>query len=169
MQLSTVDRRRFLVATVFLGGSAAALRSSLVWAQAGTAADERTQATMTQLARRLYPHDRLEDAVYAGLLDDALGATAVDPGFVAAIDAAEQALNARRERDFLALGEAEQIAVMREVEQLEFFSVIQTAVRLRLYNHPGFWNLIGYEGSSWQRGGYLNRGAGEIDWLPEAD
>jgi hypothetical protein len=29
--------------------------------------------------------------------------------------------------------------------------------------------MLGYEGPSFARGGYINRGAGEIDWLPEAD
>jgi hypothetical protein len=29
--------------------------------------------------------------------------------------------------------------------------------------------MLGYEGPSFERGGYLNRGAGDIDWLPETD
>jgi hypothetical protein len=28
---------------------------------------------------------------------------------------------------------------------------------------------MGYEGPSWQFGGYAGRGAGDIDWLPGED
>ena len=164
MPLDGIERRRFLMAALLFGGSAATLRSSRIWAQTG-----RAGTSLVGFARRLYPHDGLDDAVYAGILEAALGASAADSGFSASLDAAERALNARRGADFVELDASEQIAVMQEVEETDFFAAIRTEVRTRLYNHPAFWELIGYEGSSWERGGYLNRGAGEIDWLPETD
>jgi len=35
------------------------------------------------------------------------------------------------------------------------------------YNLPAVWKKLGYQGSSWQFGGYLNRGFGDIAWLPK--
>ncbi len=52
---------------------------------------------------------------------------------------------------------------------MSFFAAIQWAVKIRVYNHPAIWELLDYEGPSFEQGGYLNRGAGEIDWLPEAE
>lgn len=164
-----VNRRRLLIAAVAFAGSAEALRLGRAWAQNGPAQDEPTQRAMALMARRLYPHDGLPDSVYARVLGDALAATAGDTAFANMLAEAENSLNAQQDADFIDLDEAGQLAALRSVEQAVFFSGIQTAVRLRLYNHPAFWELIGYEGPSWHSGGYLNRGAGEIDWLPEVE
>jgi hypothetical protein len=169
-----VERRRFLVAAATLSGFAAgSLSPALVglsnaWAQAGRGVGADTLASMVAMARRLYPHDALSDAVYAQVLDDAL-ASASGESFAATLRAAEVALDAQQERGFFALDEAGQIAALRAIQGREFFAVIQDAVRFRLYNHPAVWAHLGYEGPSFAQGGYLNRGAGEIDWLPEAD
>ncbi len=36
-----------------------------------------------------------------------------------------------------------------------------------LYDNKAVWPLFGYEGSSWEKGGYLNRGFNDIDWLDQ--
>ena len=37
-----------------------------------------------------------------------------------------------------------------------------------LYNQKEVWPKFGYEGSSAEHGGYINRGFADIDWLPKA-
>ncbi len=37
-----------------------------------------------------------------------------------------------------------------------------------LYNNKEVWPKFGYEGSSAEHGGYINRGFADIDWLPKA-
>jgi len=37
-----------------------------------------------------------------------------------------------------------------------------------LYDDREVWNLLGYEGPSYDKGGYLNRGFDDLDWLPKA-
>ena len=39
---------------------------------------------------------------------------------------------------------------------------------LTLYNNPDVWPKFGYEGASADKGGYINRGFSDIDWLPTA-
>ena len=34
-----------------------------------------------------------------------------------------------------------------------------------LYDNKTLFPLFGYEGSSWEKGGYVNRGFDDIDWL----
>ncbi len=120
---------------------------------------------MVQMARKLLPHDGIDDDVYAGILDEAMAATAADRSFAATLGQAESALPA----DFMSLDEAAQVAALQAVQGEVFFVTIFVAVRTLLYDNPAAWDVIGYEGPSWQKGGYLNRGAGQIDWLPEAD
>ena len=46
----------------------------------------------------------------------------------------------------------------------------RTLVRAALpqfYGHPGTWSVSGFEGPSFDAGGYLDRGFNDLDWLPE--
>lgn len=56
---------------------------------------------------------------------------------------------------------------MREIETEPCFVAIRNHVRAGIYYGAAFWKLVGYPGPSKDFGGYLGRGAGEIDWLPE--
>lgn len=164
MRDSTLTRRRFLVAAITFTGVATGttlLSASKAWAQSG----DGPSAAMLRIARLMFSHDGVSDEVFAEILDDALGATAADGSFAATLDAAANALPA----DFMALDEAVQVEALKSLQDEAFFGAIFFNVRLRLYNHPAVWAVLNYEGPSWQKGGYLNRGAGEIDWLPEAD
>lgn len=171
----TASRRRFLVASIAFSGVASGtlgpsvLRLSKVWAQSDDELDRSTLDAMVRMARLIYPHDAISDEVYAEILDQALTATAADGSFAGMLRAAETALNAQQPADFTALEEEDQVAAMTAVEHMDFFAAIQGAVRSRLYYHPAIWALLNYEGPSYQLGGYLNRGAGVIDWLPEGE
>ncbi len=174
MKEFSIYRRRFLVASIALSGLASGtlgpsvFRFSKVWAQSDEL-DEPTLAAMTRLARLLYPHDAISDDVYREVLDQALADTAADGSIVDALREIEDALYAQQPADFMALDEDAQIAALTDIEHIEAFSTIRFAVMLRLYNHPAIWLLLGYEGPSYQQAGYLNRGAGEINWLPETE
>lgn len=175
MKQSITSRRRFLVASIAFSGLASGtlgpsvLRLSRAWAQSGANLDQGTLDAMVRVARLLYPHDAISDEVYSEVLNQALTATAADGSFAGVLRTAEDVLNAQQPADFVALGEEAQIAAMTAVEDVDFFAVIRGAVSQRLYYQPAIWALLGYEGPSYQQGGYLNRGAGEIDWLPEAE
>ena len=61
----------------------------------------------------------------------------------------------------------QQLAALRSIESQPYFAQIQGTIANRLYSHPEVWDMLGYEGASWQKGGYVDRGSGDIDWLPE--
>lgn len=168
----TTTRRRFVAAAIALSGVAgfhAALSAAKAWARDGTAADPESREALVRMARLLYPHDSISDDVYVEVLDQALARTASDRTLASALDAAEQALNASQVQDFVELDVDAQLAAMRRVESSEFFVTIRDAVAAGLYRHPAIWALLHYGGPSADKGGYLHRGAGEIDWLPEAN
>jgi hypothetical protein len=120
---------------------------------------------MIRVARLMFPHDGVDDIVFAEILDNALSATAADDSFASTLDAAERALG----DEFSTLSEDAQIAALESRQGETFFSSIFAEVRARLYDHPACWQVIGYGGPSFQDGGYLHRGAGEIDWLAEGE
>ena len=169
------SRRKFLVGAIAFSGVAACARDSSpvqlsnAFAQPSDQLDQSTREAMVRMARLLYPHDAISDGVYEEAFDQALTSVASDDAFTEALQAAEEALNAQQAANFVDLDEEAQITALQNTEQMEFFATIQAAVRSRLYYHPAVWELLGYEGPSYQQGGYLNRGAGEINWLPEVE
>ena len=163
-------RRRFLVAIVALAGTTAGvslLQPIRAWAQTNRGA--RPAPDLVHFARNLYPHDALADDVYAEVLDSVLAATATDTAFATVLDDVEAVLESRLDNGFADASEADQIAAMQAVEGSAAFAKVRAAVRAGIYQHPACWEIIGYGGPSFQHGGYLHRGVGEIDWLPEGE
>ena len=61
--------------------------------------------------------------------------------------------------------EEQRVALLREIEQSEFFGKVRGDLLVSLYNNHDVWPKFGYEGSSSERGGYINRGFDDINWL----
>jgi hypothetical protein len=173
MRSADLDRRRFLVAAITLAGAGssafgpAVLRVGKAWAQ-GAELGASTKETMVRMARLLFPHNAIGDDVYADVLDRALASTAADASFAETLRQAEIALD-RQGGTFVERDEASQLAALRAIERTAAFNAIHATVRSRFYNHPAVWQHLGYGGPSYAQGGYLNRGAGEVDWLAEVD
>ena len=176
MNDSITSRRRFLVAAITFSGLAGStvgapfLGLSKAWAQSENeyGSDAQANAAMVRLARLLYPYDSIDDDVYRDVLNLAMSATASDETFAALLDTAAAALNANQSADFADLDETAQIAALRSIENQPYFAAIQVNVGATFYYHPAVWALLGYEGPSFDKGGYLHRGSADIDWLPES-
>ena len=169
MGYSTTTRRRFLIAAIALSGTAGGIRVSRVWAQPTADLDDASLRTIADMVRRLFPHASISDEVYAQVIDSALSAAAGDNSLASALGEAEAAVNAVQATDFIDLDPDAQIRALQTIEETPFFAAIHSAVLVGVYNHPTIWELVGYGGPSFAHGGYLNRGAGEVDWLQEAD
>jgi hypothetical protein len=173
MSMNHLTRRRFVVALAALSGAAGSIASpglftlSQAWAQSEDRAEPEVLRAMVRMARLLYPHDALADEVYADVLDQALSDAASGADFAADLEAAGTALAERSDGDWLQLATEAQVEVMREIESAAYFPGIQAAVQAGIYNGAAFWKHVGYPGPSKNFGGYIGRGAGEIDWLPE--
>ena len=173
MSMNHLTRRRFVVALAALSGAAGSIMSpglfplSQAWAQSQNRVEPEVLGAMARMARLLYPHDALADEVYAEVLDRALSDAASGADFAADLEAAGAALAKRSGGEWLQLGTEEQVEVMREIESAGYFTGIQAAVQAGIYNGAAFWKHVGYPGPSKDFGGYVGRGAGEIDWLPE--
>lgn len=172
MDQNRMTRRRFLVAVIALSGAAAALEPGLfslsrAWAESPGKIDETVRTAMVRMARLLYPHDVLSDEVYANVLEQALSDTATSDLFARQLEEATATLAERSGGAWPDLDSAAQIELMQGIETDPYFVAIQNSVRSGIYNGSAFWKHVGYPGPSKDFGGYLHRGAGEIDWLPE--
>lgn len=164
-----LTRRRFLVAVVALSGAAGGsigapiLTASRTWAAGVAQAESGPRAELLRMARLLYPHDALPDATYAAALDQGMAAAE----FGAALDRVMAALNAEAGGSWFDRDASAQVNALQAVQSHPAFLSVQNQVRSGVYNSAEFWRHVGYPGPSKGFGGYIRRGAGEIDWLPE--
>ncbi|MEJ8474797.1 Twin-arginine translocation pathway signal [Roseibium algae] len=124
-----------------------------------------TMATLIQMARDIYPHDRLADEYYAAAVkgyDTADSAPQIEEG-IAALNAAARG---KGEASYLGTGwERDRVDILRGMEESPFFQTIRGGLVTGLYNQKAVWPVFGYEGESYSEGGYINRGFDDISWI----
>ncbi|WP_067333321.1 twin-arginine translocation signal domain-containing protein [Stappia indica] len=139
--------------------------SNAAWAMEVAHLKPQTMATLVQMARDIYPHDRIPDEHYVTAVkgyDAADKAQMIEAG-IAALDAAAQG---KGHAGYLAVGwERERADILRSMEESVFFQVIRGGLVTGLYNQKAVWPLFGYEGESYSQGGYIDRGFDDINWL----
>jgi len=177
MSQKGMNRRQFLQTSgTAVAGGAAAIGAGAVligpdgaWALGTKAFDEHTALTLLGVCREMYPHDRLGDEYYARLVEGLDAKAAGDPGLakllgdgVAGLDGANGGVT------WVALGDGDKLAALKQIESTTFFQTVRGHVVTTLYNDPEVWRQFGYEGSSWEYGGYLERGFNDIAWLKDA-
>jgi hypothetical protein len=135
------------------------------WAMEVTVITPEQMATLLQMARDIYPHDKVPDRFYAVAVKgyDAEDKKELVAAGVAELDAAAVALG---HAAYLAAGwEEDRVKILQSVEKTVFFQTVRAGLVTGLYNQKEVWPIFGYQGESFSQGGYLNRGFDDIDWL----
>ncbi len=166
----TMNRRRFVqsatgVLTGVLGALSplAALVPGRTWAVDMHALSAAEAATLLAVTRTIVPHDGLDDAAYALVVAALDGDAAASTETRALLSAGIASLGA----GFAAAPEAERVAKLRAVESGPFFQSVRIKTLLVLYDNPISWAHFGYQGESFSKGGYLQRGFNDLKWLPD--
>jgi len=130
-----------------------------------TGLTERQRKVLFRLLRVAYPHDRFPDSPYERTAKQVEQAAA---GSEDGLDALAQGLDSLdADEDFLALDEEAATTAVRAIDQQAFFRQIHSSTVVALYDDREVWDLLGYEGASFDKGGYLERGFDDLDWLPD--
>lgn len=166
----------------FLTGSGAALVASLAPMEARAQSTRAaltsgfshlgpdTSATLVQVARDIFPHDKLSDKYYVAAIQPYETQAASDDTLKTLIQGGVAQLDqAGRDKFKMAYAdipsEMDRISLLISIEDTPFFQRIRGDMVTSLYNNKDVWPFFGYEGPSWKKGGYLNRGFNDIDWL----
>ncbi|MES2263236.1 MAG: gluconate 2-dehydrogenase subunit 3 family protein [Pseudomonadota bacterium] len=139
-------------------------------AQSFTVLGSDAGVALLRMARDIFPHDRLADKYYLRAIESHDADAAKDPALKALLLDGVAQLNARaRQRhgqDYAGVPEeAQRVLLLQEIESSAFFQKIRGALVTGIYNNAAVFPLFGYEGSSWEKGGYVNRGFNDIDWV----
>lgn len=136
------------------------------WAAMAKNVQPETFATMVQMARDIYPHDRVADKYYAKVvegLDEAAGKSDDDRKMM---DDGAAALNKASGGNYLDVAwESDRVKLLQDIQDGGFFQKIRGTLITGLYNNQELWPMFGYEGESASKGGYIERGFDDIDWL----
>ena len=163
-------KRSLAVTGSLMVGSGFVMSSKEAWAMETSALSPETMATLIQMARDVYPHDSFGDHLYAAAVKGHDETAAKDPEFKSLIENGVATLNEKAKKggaeNYMATGwEADRTAILKSIESDPFFQTIRGGLVVGLYNQPEVWEHLGYEGSSFEKGGYINRGFDDIDWL----
>jgi hypothetical protein len=175
MNRSGMNRRRFLETSGQAAAGAAIAASAggtvAITPQAVMAATKiistSQAATLLAMARHLFPHNELGDHYYAAavaLLDEQ---AAADADVAAQLATGVGSLDSAMGMPFVKLSRGNQLKVIESLEGTPFFATVRAATLGALYTDDVVTRQFGFEGSSVEHGGYIDRGFDDLGWLPE--
>lgn len=167
---TSLTRRSLLKKSVTAGaafavGSGFVAAGNAAWALEVTHVTPTAMATLIQMARDIYPHDHVADEFYVAAVKgyDAADKSEMIEAGIATLDAAA------RDKGFVSYLDAgwerDRVDILRSIEDSAFFQTVRGGLVTGLYNQKPVWALFGYEGESFSKGGYINRGFNDINWL----
>lgn len=170
-KVTKVGRRDFLRATA--GATALAAIAPSVSAEAlaepPKTISQSDLATLTKMARDVYPHDAIPDVFYqnaiASIDKDVEASTNKNLLKTGIADLDAEAMKSKGKKYLDLTEEADRVDVLKAIESSEFFGKVRSSMVTAFYNQPDLWPKLGYEGASFDKGGYIERGFNDIDWL----
>jgi len=170
-----LTRRTFLKGTGLLfgtlatGSALALLAPSTVWAlELKTLTTAQGQALLA-MAKVLYPHAKLLDAVYALLVKDLDTKVKDDATIAQQLRDGLARLDEAAGGNFAKANAERRLAAVKQIEDTPFFATVRGQCITSLYDNEMAWAALGYEGPAFDKGGYLMRGFDDLKWLPAPD
>lgn len=121
--------------------------------------------TVTQLLRDMFPHRSLAAALYASAAENI--ATNARGSARTALQDGLDALNDSSSGAWRALPADQRLAALQKIAGTPFFNQLRFSGLVALYGNLNVTRNFGYQGPSWEEGGYLGRGFNDLNWLPD--
>lgn len=119
---------------------------------------------LVKLLRATYPHPSFPDGPYERTADVVLANLDEDLWHKLSLRTGLESLDA----DALADPHSEGAETyLRSIADAEFFAFVRGVAVPTFYDDHEVWELLGYEGASFDQGGYVNRGFDDLAWLPD--
>jgi hypothetical protein len=177
MRKGAMSRRRFLeksghaaagAAVIVASGSTTLLMApDGAWAMTLEALSGQDGATLLKALRVIYPHDSLGDEYYAAVVEALDQDAKANAETAALLKDGVAGLDQAYRMPFVELSEGNQLRALEVIQDSSFFQNIRAKTITALYNNPRVWQAFGYEGESFDEGGYIERGFADLGWLPD--
>lgn len=173
--LQSPGRRIFLqrssqvafAAAVTISSAGALINATEAWGLEVKGLAPETMKTLILMSRDIYPHDRIADRFYAIAAKPFDAKASADPATKEMFEKGVADLNAMAgQGGYLGLPwEADRVALLHKIAATPFFEAVRGPLVVSLYNQKDVWPIFGYEGESYSKGGYIQRGFDDLDWL----
>ena len=127
---------------------------------------QQARANLVRLLRVAYPHPQFPDGPYERTADAIIDQVGESTWHRLSLTSGLESLDAAAGGSFADLDDSTALGLLREMADAQFFAFVRGVTVTTLYNDPEVWDLLGYEGASFEQGGYLHRGFDDLDWLP---
>jgi hypothetical protein len=128
---------------------------------ASTASDRQLIASMVRV---MFPHDRFPDGPYLRTADAVITKANASAGAALTLRAG---LIDLKSQSFDSLSKAKATDYLKSIEGSSFFSLVHGTTVTGLYTDSEVYKMLGYEGESFDQGGYVDRGFNDLNWLPD--
>lgn len=168
-----LTRREFLRGSGILTGTIAAssvlatLAPSRSWAVELKALSQPEGDALMKMSRVLYPHAKLQDAVYALVAKDLDADAAKSADTLKLLREGIAGLDKAAGGSFAGANAAKQLEVVKSIEGTPFFNTVRGKCITSLYDNDMAYATFGYPGASYDKGGYITRGFQDVKWLPD--
>lgn len=168
-----LSRREFLRGSGILTGTIAAssvlagLAPSRTWAVELKTLTQAEGDALMKMGRVLYPHAKLQDAVYALLAKDLDADAAKSADTLKMLREGVAGLDKAAGGSFASAPRAKQLEVVKAIEGTPFFGAVRGKAITSLYDNEMAYATFGYAGASYDKGGYITRGFQDVKWLPD--
>ena len=174
--MRVVDRRTKVTRRIVLRGGAMAVPGiaagllivpDAAWAQAAKNLAPATLTTLARAARDIYPHDHVADAYYITAVSGYdSGKPEVRELLTKGCALLDAEARKRHGTSYLSVPEeTDRVAILKTNQDTPFFNKLRSDLLVTFYNQKPLWPKFGYEGASADKGGYINRGFNDIDWV----
>ena len=175
MSKSGINRRQFLelsgqaagVVVVAASGVTMLIDPNGAWAMTLETMPASDAQTLLRALRVIYPHESLSDQYYAQVVAALDQDAKADEAVAAMLKDGVAGLDQAGPTPFVELSAGNQAQALAAIETTPFFQTIRFKTIAVLYNNPLVWEAFGYEGESFEYGGYIERGFDDLGWLPD--
>ena len=154
-QLVTLNRRELLKSTtgllmgwVVAGSPLALIAPGRAWAVDLTAFTSSEGAALLSMARTIAPHDKLDDAAYALVIQSVDGDASKDANTLKMFKEGLASIGT----SFAASSESERVEALEKIESSAFFQTMRVKILQVLYSNPIAYAYFGYEGEAFSKG-----------------
>ena len=156
-----------LTGTLALGSPLAMLAPSTSWALELKHFSKTHGTILLQMAKVIFPHTKLPEAVYALLVKQIDTEAAKNPAMAKLVSDGIANLNRLSDGNFIKADAKRRVFVIEATQGQPLFNTIRSKGIVTLYDNSMAFAALGYPGSSWEKGGYIQRGFQDLKWLPE--
>ena len=175
MKKQLVTRRHILKATrntsfIVMAGGIVNMSLFSAWAAEKKALDENTAKTLLLLSRDMFPSKKFSDDFYMIAIDSldakALGDSSIKKSLIEGVKDFDKAVSGK----YIETSSKKRKKILKSMETNNLFGTVKGEMVNVFYNDKRVWDKVGYEGASYEEGGYYLRGFQDADWpMPSSE